>query len=248
MKSNTLSKKNKSGLPYLDDFILHLQTNNFSRETIYNYERDLSVFADFLERDLKIEFKSINKLAVDRYKAFLASRDRRTPEGASAKKSLSALSLNRMLSSIRRYIKYLIDMDYPAPLAPEAIKLTKTPRKHPRVAEFEALVRLIESPTLLEKNKVIGIRNRAMLETLFATGMRISELLSLNRNQLDKTGRIFIRGKGRKERFVYLTERAKKSIQQYLTTRADDTQALFTPFRGRMLQLLPLEYRQTTCK
>ena len=72
-----------------------------------------------------------------------------------------------------------------------------------------------------------------MLETLFATGMRISELLSLNKNQIDKTGRIFIRGKGKKERFVYLTPRALKHITTYLSMRADEYPALFIPYRGR---------------
>lgn len=137
-----------------------------------------------------------------------------------------------MLSALRRYLKYLIDMDHETPIAPEAVKLTKMPKHHPRVAEFDELVRLIESPMEFEKNRLIGLRNRAMLETLFATGMRISELISLNKNQIDKTGRIFIRGKGKKERFVYLTDRAKKILKEYLEKRMDDHPALFIPYRG----------------
>ena len=72
-----------------------------------------------------------------------------------------------------------------------------------------------------------------MLEVLFATGMRISELCSLNRNQIDNTGRIFITGKGRKQRFVYLTPRATQHLDAYLMTRQDNCPAFFVPYAGR---------------
>ena len=72
-----------------------------------------------------------------------------------------------------------------------------------------------------------------MLEVLFATGMRISELCNLNRNQIDDTGRIFITGKGRKQRFVYLTPRARQHLDAYLASRQDDCPALFIPYAGR---------------
>ena len=95
------------------------------------------------------------------------------------------------------------------------------------------LVELIESPLKFERNKRIALRNRMMLEVLFATGMRISELLSLNRDPINDTGKVFIRGKGKKERFVYLTDRAKSLLKDYLLTRDDDNPALFIPYSGR---------------
>lgn len=220
-------------LPHLDDFILSIKTGGYSEETIQNYERDLKVFENFLNEDVHIPFGDITKHTIELYKAYLLSRDRKTPTHARAVKTLSAASLNRTLSSLRSYLKYLVETDYVIPIAPEAVKLSKMPQKHPRVAEFEALVHLIESPMQFEKTKEIKVRNRAMLETLFATGMRISELLSLNRNQIDNTGRIFIRGKGKKERFVYLTDRAKKHIKEYLELRVDEHPALFIPYSGR---------------
>ncbi|QQG45286.1 MAG: tyrosine-type recombinase/integrase [Candidatus Sungiibacteriota bacterium] len=220
-------------LPYLDDFLLSIKTNNYSPETLYNYERDLKVFERFLKDDTQTPFQKTSKRTVELYKAYLSSRDRRTARGEKNAIKLSAGSINRALSSLRRYLKYLVEVDLKVPLAPEAVKLVKTPKKHPRVAEFEALVQLIESPTKFEKITEIAFRNRAMLETLFATGMRISELISLNRDQIDKTGRIFIRGKGKKERFVYLTDRAKKHIWGYLSVRNDSHPALFIPYRGR---------------
>lgn len=223
----------KTALPYQDDFLLSLKANNYSLETIYNYEQDLLIFDLFLKNDVKTPFDQVSKKTIELYKAFLASRDRKTPKLKKESKNLSAGSVNRMLSALRRYLMYLGDMDYSLPISPNAIKLVKMPRKHARVAEFGQLVELIESPFRVEKNKKIGARNQAMLETLFATGMRISELLSLNRDQLDKSGKVFIRGKGKKERFVYLTDRARACIKKYLDTRRDDYPALFIPYRGK---------------
>ena len=220
-------------LPHLDDFLLNLQANKYSQETVYNYERDLKVFDKFLVES-GIAFEQLDKKAITYYKSYLASRDRETPILAQrGEKQLDSRSVNRMLSAIRSYLRYLIDIDYSCPLPPEAIKLTKTGRKHPQVTELEHLVELIESPTSMESDSKIALRNRAMLEVLFATGMRISELCGLNRNQIDASGRIFITGKGRKQRFVYLTPRAKYHLDNYLSMREDAAQALFIPYSGR---------------
>lgn len=227
----------KIQLPYLDDFLLNLQTNNYSEETIYNYERDLKVFENFLN-EINIDFEKIDKKTILNYKAYLTSKDRQTPKTQKTIKKLKSYSINRMLSSLRAYLKYLIDMDYKCPISPEAVKLVKTERKHPHVAEFEELVKLIEAPSRLERNKIIALRNRAMLEMLFSTGMRISELINLKRVQIDKTGRIFIRGKGKKERFVYLTGRAKKHLNNYLEARGEISSSyLFIPYRGKNVHI-----------
>lgn len=223
----------KSQLPDIDDFLLNLQVNNLSQETVYNYERDLKVFENFLN-DINTEFDDIDKKTILNYKAYLNSQDRKTPKDKKGKKRLASFSMNRMLSALRSYLKYLIDADYKAPISPSEIKLVKTEKKHPRVGEFEEIIKLIESPTRFEKNKVVSLRNRAILETLFSTGMRISELISFKKDQINKTGRIFIRGKGKKERFVYLTPRAQKHIKNYLDVRGEiDSLYLFVPYRGK---------------
>ena len=132
---------------------------------------------------------------------------------------LDAVSVNRMLSALRSYLRYRIDMDLEYPLAPDAVKLIKTTRKKKQVAEFEDLVRLIECPLEFEKDRRNGLRNRAMLEILFSTGMRISELISLDLDQINADGRLFITGKGKKQRFVYLTPRALVWLNIYLAVR-----------------------------
>lgn len=220
-------------LSFLEDFLLHIQTNNYSPETLYNYEKDLKVFELFLLNDVNLPFHKITKKTIDQYKAYLVSRDRKTSSGKASEKILDAGSINRHLSSLRRYLKYLIDVDEPTPLSPEAITLMRAPKKIPRVAEFADLVKLIEAPTHLEQEKILQLRNRAMLELIFSTGMRISELVNLKRSQIDGSGKIFILGKGKKQRFVYLTPRAKEHLDQYLQLRVDDNPHLFIPTRGR---------------
>ncbi|NLE95784.1 MAG: tyrosine-type recombinase/integrase [Dehalococcoidia bacterium] len=220
-------------LPSLDEFLLHLQAANYSPRTIYNYERDLRVFERFLDES-HFDFAQLSKREITYYKAYLASSDRETASGDHPQSQmLDARSVNRMLSALRSYLKFLIDRDLPCPLAPDAIQLTKATRKHPQVAELDALTALVESPSRFESDARVAARNRAMLEVLLATGMRISELCGMRRVQIDGSGRIFITGKGRKQRFVYLTERARLHLEAYLATRTDNAPALFIPYAGR---------------
>ena len=220
-----------TSLPLLDDFLLSLKVNNYSQETIYNYERDLEVFENFLN-DSKLNFDKLIKRDILNYKAFLTSIDRITAKKQKTQVKLSAYSINRMLSALRAYFKYLIDNDYPVPVPPDAIKMLKTIKKKSQVPELEQLVKLIESPNKFETNKKIVLRNRAILEVLFATGLRISELVNIKTNQVDKEGKIFVLGKGKKERFVYLTPRAIKHLNTYLEIRQDQSPYLFVPLRG----------------
>lgn len=219
-------------LPYLEDFLLYLQSNNYSSETIYNYERDLSTFENFLKKE-SLSFKELTKRDVERYKAYLMSIDRKTAKSQNTEKKLQSYSVNRALSVFRSFLRYLIEMDIPSPLVPENIKLVKTEKKVAKVAELNQLIRLIESPTKFEKDKRVAKRNRALLEMLFSTGMRISEAINLKRNQIDNEGKIFILGKGKKERFVYLTPRAQKFLKEYLITRTDNFPAVFIAYRGK---------------
>ncbi len=219
-------------LPLFDDFLLNLKVNNYSPETTYNYERDLKVFEDFLF-DNDVNFKKIGKKDILNYKAFLTSYDRKTPLAQEGKKRLNAYSINRMLSVLRSYLRYLIEMDYPVTIAPDMVKMVKTIKKNAQVAALDEFIKLLEFPSSYEKTPEIAKRNRAILEVLFSTGLRISELINLKINQIDKEGRIFVLGKGKKERFVYLTPRAEEHLEAYLNTRTDASPYAFVPYRGQ---------------
>ncbi|MDD3648214.1 MAG: tyrosine-type recombinase/integrase [Candidatus Dojkabacteria bacterium] len=256
----------KKILPYLDDYLLELSNNNYSLETIKNYERDLLIFKEFLTLK-NISFKQVSKKTITLYKGFLKSENyfkfleeigEKSLDDSNISKSsskgsktherrsrgLSSRSINRMLSSLRSFLRFLIDFDHRTPLAPDAIKLLKTERKESRVAEFEDLVKLVEYPTSFEKKKIVALRNRAILELLFSSGMRISELVNLNLKDVDLTfdrrkirvGKLYILGKGKKQRFVYLTERCKSHLEAYLGTRSDQYEALFIPTKGKRIK------------
>jgi len=222
-------------LPRLDDFILNLQANNFSEETAYNYERDLKTFERFISEDLNKQFDTLNKTDLLRFKAYMSSSDRQTANSGKSHQKLGSFSINRVLSALRSYLKFLEEMDYKSPISPTAIKLLKNEKKHARVPDMEEVLKILEAPNKYEDDDRVKLRNRALLETLFATGMRISELLSLKANQIDKTGRIYIMGKGKKQRFVYLTSRAMEHINAYLLKRDSSSQMLFVPYSGRNL-------------
>ena len=219
-------------LPFLEDFLLHIQSGNYSDRTLQSYERDLRTFSLFLSFDVCVPFEQMTKRTVEQFKAYLQSKDRKTASGSPTTQRLQSGSINRTLVTLRRYLAYLIDMDEPVPVPPGSVKLLRTEKKHPQVAELEQLTMLIEAPTQFENNPLVALRNRAALETLFASGMRISELISLRRDQIDGTGKIFIQGKGKKQRFVYLTKRAKQHVDRYLRGHRDDSIYLFIPHKG----------------
>jgi len=153
--------------------------------------------------------------------------------------SLSARSINRMLSSIRSYIIFLVEIDQKIPVAPTAIKMLKTTKRESQVADFRELVKLIEFPEEFEDKKNVRYRNRAILELLFSSGMRISELVNLDKDQVSLSGdaeviesKVYILWKGKKQRFVYLTDRCVYYIKRYLEIRNDEYPALFIPYKG----------------
>jgi len=221
-------------LPNVSHFLTSILANNYSKKTHDSYKRDLLTFDRFLATEMShLSFNEVDKHTIELFKAHLNSDERTTAlDKVAPEKRLKSGSINRMLSSLRRYFSYLVDMDMNSPLSPTAIKLVRAEKKHGQVAELSELITLIEAPQKYEKNRFVALRNRAMLETLFASGMRISELLSLRLNQLDKSGRIFIEGKGRKQRFIYLTERAKIHIDNYLKVRDSESPNLFIAKRG----------------
>lgn len=263
--SNRTDKKvsiSPYSLPYRREYLLSLKNDNYSAYTVEHYGRDLEIFSSFLYYS-EVPFKDVNKLDLIEYKGFLRNQNylpilhayqkgvdltqeaiEQSIEQISEKKSalykgqLADSSVNRMLSSIRSYLQFLEDMDKQPPIPPGAIKMIKAEKKEKQVAELEELIELIEYPSVVEKNKVVGSRNRAILELIFSTGMRISEVVNLNLENIKRTdnqitdNKMYIQGKGKKARFVYLTDRAVHFLAEYLKKRKDDYPAMFVPTKG----------------
>jgi integrase/recombinase XerC len=165
---------------------------------------------------------------------------------SNSKTGLASRSINRMLSSLRKYLRYLVINDLECPLPPDKVEFVKREKNITPLADFADLIKLIEAPEVFEKVDFVKKRNRAFLEMLFSTGMRISEATSLDLDQLghsDKATsefvlneRIFVTGKGKKQRFIYLTPRCQFYLMQYIRMRTDKLPALFIPTKGTRLQ------------
>jgi len=111
---------------------------------------------------------------------------------------------------LRNFLKYISRRDIDA-LSADKIDLPKIPERDINIIDQDELERLLDAPDL---SNLKGIRDKAILETLFSTGLRVSELCSLNRNNVNlKTGEFSVRGKGSKVRLVFLSERAKQYLK-----------------------------------
>ncbi len=143
---------------------------------------------------------------------------------------LSPRTRNYHLIALRMFLKYLAKRDI-ASLAPERVELAKLGDRDIDIPHEGDLDRLLNSP---KTNTLQGFRDRAVLELLFSTGLRVSELCALNRDSLDLSRDEFsVRGKGSKIRVVFLSKNAKDSIRAYLAKRDDISEALFVGTQKR---------------
>lgn len=139
-------------------------------------------------------------------------------------RTLGQKTQNYHLIALRAFLKYLSKNDIPS-LAPEKIELGKTTQRTVDFLTREEVERLLDGIDLAKDG---GPRNRAIVETLFSTGLRVSELKNLNREQVDLTRKEFmVRGKGRKPRIVFLSDRCVHWLERYLKTRDDNWKPLF---------------------
>ncbi len=193
----------------LKDYLNYLEIErNRSIKTRENYERYLRVFINFgkikSEKDITLETIRDFRLAL-------------------ARRGIKKITQNYYVIALRNFLKYLIKNDIEA-VAPEKIELPKIPQRQIEILEYKDLERLLEAP---KSGDLRSLRDRAILETLFSTGLRISELCSLNRHINLERGEITVRGKGEKLRVVFLSDRAKRAIKNYMDKRVDTEEALF---------------------
>lgn len=215
-------------LPHIDDFLQDLRANHYSVNTIHNYERYLAVFGRFLD-DSNIPFDRIDRQTITSYKAYLASGGRNTATpGNGIETQLTPCTINYNLAGLRVYLRYLIDIGSPCPLPREAVRNLRAVPKRPELPEFKDLLRLIEAPS--PEANIIELRDKAIMETLFNTGLKVSELVSLNREQVDlERKRLGLEGKGEKIRIVFLSDTAVRWIGRYLQSRRDHFQPPLVP-------------------
>lgn len=215
-KSNSpVSKLQRLHNQYLE--YLEIERNR-SKLTLRNYDHYLKRFVDFCRGQGVSDPSQIDLELVRSYRLFLNRLE--------STKNLKIVTQTYHLIALRNFLKYLAKRDVKS-LAAEKIELPKTPARSVEFLEPGEVERLIDSVST-EKHKLTQYRDRAILKFLFSTGLRISELVSLKKDNINLKRREFsVRGKGDKFRLVFLSEDAIDALAEYLKLRNDNSQALF---------------------
>ena len=195
--------------------------------TIRDYTRYLERFHDWLtENSSATKPEEITLELIRRYRLYLAHLP--TRDGVPLKR----VTQSYHIVALRAFLRYLLVQRDISTLSPDKIEL---PKQGPRSIAFlntEQIERLLNSPQI---SNIIGLRDRAILETLFRTGLRVSELVSLNRDQVDLERKEFgVKGKGNKLRVVFLSDTATQWIERYLQARKDNFKPLFIRHSGKV--------------
>lgn len=202
-------------------------------KTVENYRRFLGKFTEWLYKHKKGEIspKELTNKDIWNYRLFLARA-----KSAKTGKNLDKTTQSLYLIALRNLLSYFVEKNKEC-LPPEKIKLPKEKNKTVKFLTLKHIERLLLSPTT---DSAAGLRDRAILEVLFSTGLRVSELVALNREEVDiqnkpKEGflELPITGKGGVTRVVFFSPRALNWIHLYLEAREDTDPALFINFAGR---------------
>ena len=227
-----MKQSNKSIIEHIPEFLEYLDIEKgLSHNSQETYTRLINKFIQWL-KDNKIDSLKPHEFNANHiwdYRVFLSQQYNK-----STHKPLKKCSINYYLISLRNLLNYFTDRDILS-LPSEKIKLVKEKGdKSIKFLGLKQIEKLLSSPDISNN---IGLRDKAILEVLFSTGLRVAELVSLNRDQikienLDNELEISVIGKGGKIRPVYLSSRTLKSLKDYLETRKDKDKALFINYKG----------------
>lgn len=194
-----------------------------SLKTVINYDHYLTRFFEFSKVKTP---KDITEELLREYRLWLnrqSGKKEKSMQGGSG--SLKKRTQNYYLIALRAFLKYLAKRKITS-LAPDQIELAKVSERTVDFMSVDDLHRLLKAPES-EENELKSLRDKAILELFFSTGLRVSELCSLNRDLDLSKDEFSIRGKGEKVRVVFLSDQAKASIRAYLAKRKDMDDALF---------------------
>jgi len=208
---------------YIKSFLEYLEIEKgLSLITVKNYDFYLRRFAGFAEESGITSVSKISKELVHRYRLWLNRLSNAKGEG------LKKNTQNYHLIALRGFLKYLVKNDIKS-LGPEKVELAKQEQRQVDFLEGADLARILEAPFKIELPEIIRKRDKAILELFFATGLRVSELCKLKIENINlKKDEFTVRGKGAKLRVVFLSDEAKRAIEEYLKSRLDTNPFLFT--------------------
>ncbi len=219
------------------DFLEYLEIEqNRSQKTIANYDHYLTRLLDFAG---EIKVSDIDTELVRKWRLWLNRL------GSNVSDELNKSTQNYHLIALRSFLKFCAKRDIDA-LTADKVELARTVRKQVTFLSEEELERLFEET---DTTKITGLRDRAILELLFSSGLRVSELISLNRDNINLKRREFmVRGKGQKDRPIFISEEAANWIQKYLEQRKDTTKPLFIRYSGKKTVDLSGNFHRLTAR
>lgn len=189
-----------------------------------NYDRYLKFFADFAQKN---HVEKPEQITFDLVQKYRLSMNR-------VKKPITHATQNYYLIALRSFLKYLGKMNI-STLPPEKIELAKTQERQITFLEADELDQILATP---DQKTIQGRRDKAILDLFFSTGLRVSELVNLRRDEINLERNEFsVKGKGGKIRVVFLDPHAQESLKNYLSSRTDKSDWLFISYGHRNSQL-----------
>lgn len=210
----------------VNEFLEYLEIEkNLSPLTIRDYRHYLNHFLDWSRANSPItKPQDITVELVRKYRVYLAHYN--SPNG---NLPLKKVTQNYYVIALRSYLKYLLRKDL-AVVAPDKIDLPKIESRSLKFLDRDQLERLLSQPNVSTEQ---GLRDKTLMEVLFSTGLRVSELCKLNRDQINLERKEFgVIGKGGRARVVFLSDRAAIWLERYLAKRTDQSKALFIRYAG----------------
>lgn len=215
----------------LEDLIRHFLEyleieRNCSRLTIRNYQHYLDVFVEYLSEGgtREVTMADLNTNSVRSFRLFL------TRQQGTNGNDMKVVTQGYYVIALRSFLKWLVKNDIKT-LAPEKLEVPKSRDHSLKFLDVQQVDRLMKQPLA---STPAGARDLAILELLFSTGLRVSELVGLNRDQVNLTTREFgVIGKGGRSRVVFISKQAALMLDRYLMTREDNFKPMFIHFSGK---------------
>mgnify|MGYP003294552300 CR=1 FL=1 len=220
---------NKTQANLMRKFLTYLTVEKSSSLlTVGNYERDIKSFAEFLLERFGEDFtwKQVGTLDI---RAYLTELN---------KKDYSRRTIARRISALRSFYKYMVRENILESNPFTKVKTPKLEKKLPVFLEEVEINELLELPD----TEGLGLRDQAILELLYATGCRVSELVSMRIDDIED-GRLIVHGKGEKDRMVYLNAKAQIALEKYMKERRDTNPYIFP----KMVSVVDLKRKNDRC-
>ena len=185
------------------------EVRNLSDNTLISYKHDVKSFIEFISTHTgsEVSIKYLNDMKISDFRSFLSYL---------RNKDMSSTSIARIISSLKSFFNHLLNTNLIESTVVQSLRTPKQKKSLPRPISSELAIETIKHAQDMEKEKWIGLRNKSILMLLYGCGLRISEALNLNFEDINENDYLIIKGKGNKERMVPLMDYVKNDIENYI--------------------------------